>query len=135
MEAEILSKLMLVVGFAMVLKGSSCLSNKVTYCYSMVFFMSRIWEKWNGIFLIGMLIWKKCFNKPDTAESTLPAPSAPPMPASAQPQRHIKTPVTNNQANKSNASIPIHINISLKNSPKKGRDIGTIFEVTLSSLI
>ena len=49
MEAEIVSKLMLVVGFAMVLKGSSCLSNKVTYCYSMVFFVSRIWEKLNGI--------------------------------------------------------------------------------------
>ena len=87
------------------------------------------------IFLIGMLIWKKCFNKPDNAESTLPAPSAPPMPALAQPQRHIKTPVTNNQANKSNASIPIHINISLRNSPKKRRDIGTIFEVTSTSLI
>jgi hypothetical protein len=40
------------------------------------------------IFLISMLIWKKCFGKPDTAESTLPAPLAPPMPASAQPQRH-----------------------------------------------
>ncbi len=87
------------------------------------------------IFLIGMLIWKMCFSKPDTVESTLPALSAPPMPASAQPQRHMETPVTNNQANKSNASIPIHINISLRNSPKKRRDIGTIFEVTSTSLI
>ncbi len=62
-----------------------------------------------AIFLIGMLIWKKCFSKPNPTESTLPAPSAPPMPAPNQPQRPI---VTNNQATKSNASIPIHINIS-----------------------
>jgi hypothetical protein len=87
------------------------------------------------IFQIGMLIWKKCFSKPNTVESNLPAQSAAPMPASGQPQRHIETPVTNNQANKSNASNPIHINISLRNSPKKGRDIGTKFEKTSTSLI
>jgi hypothetical protein len=45
------------------------------------------------IFLISMLIWKKCFSKSNTAESPLLAPSAPPMLASAQPQRHIKTPI------------------------------------------
>jgi len=65
-----------------------------------------------AIFLIGMLIWKKCFSKPNPAEATLLVPSAPPMPASNQPQRPIATLVTNNQATKSNASIPIHINIS-----------------------
>ncbi len=54
------------------------------------------------------------------------SPSTVSTSASAQHQRHIKTTVTNNQANKSNASIPIHINISLRNSPKKGRDIGTM---------
>jgi hypothetical protein len=83
-----------------------------------------------AIFLIGMLIWKKCFSKPNPAKATLPVLSAPPMLASNQPQRPIATPVTNNQATKSNASIPIHINISWRNSPKKGRDIGTIFEAT-----
>jgi hypothetical protein len=65
-----------------------------------------------ALFLIGMLIWKKCFNKMDSAEATLLAPLAPPLPASNQPQRPIATLVTNNQATKSNASIPIHINIS-----------------------
>jgi hypothetical protein len=65
-----------------------------------------------AIFLISMLIWKKCFSKPNTVEATLPALSAPPMPASNQHQRPITTPVTNNQATKSNASITIHINIS-----------------------
>jgi hypothetical protein len=65
-----------------------------------------------ALFLIGMLIWKKCFSKTDSAEATLPAPSAPPLPASNQPQRPIATPVTNNQATKSNVSIHIHINIS-----------------------
>jgi hypothetical protein len=65
-----------------------------------------------ALFLIGMLIWKKCFNNTSSAEATLPAPSAPPMPAPNQPPRPIATPVTNNQATKSNASIPIHINIS-----------------------
>jgi hypothetical protein len=49
MEAEIVSKLMSVVGFAMVYNGSSCLSNKVTYCNSMVFFcVQNLGEvKWN----------------------------------------------------------------------------------------
>jgi hypothetical protein len=65
-----------------------------------------------ALFLIGMLIWKKCFSKTDSMEPTLLAPSAPPLPALNQPQRPIATPVTNNQATKSNASIPIHINIS-----------------------
>jgi hypothetical protein len=65
-----------------------------------------------AIFLISMLIWKKCFSKPNPAVATLPAPSAPPMPTSNQPQRPIVTLVINNQATKSNASIPIHINIS-----------------------
>ncbi len=64
-----------------------------------------------AIFLIGMLIWKKCFSKPKPMEATLLSPSAPLLPASNQPQRPFATPVTNNQATKSNASIPIHINI------------------------
>jgi hypothetical protein len=65
-----------------------------------------------AIFLNGMLIWKKCFGKPDSMEATLPAPSAPPMLTHNQPQTPLETPVTNNQATKSNASIPMHINIS-----------------------
>jgi hypothetical protein len=65
-----------------------------------------------AIFLIGMLIWKKCFIKPSPTEATLLIPSAPLMPTPNQPQRPLATPVTNNQATKSNASIPIHINIS-----------------------
>jgi hypothetical protein len=64
------------------------------------------------LFLVGMLIWKKCFGKPDSMEAMLPAPSAPPMPTHNQPQRPLATPVTNNQATKSNASIPIYISIS-----------------------
>jgi hypothetical protein len=50
------------------------------------------------------------------------------MPTPSPPQRPIAKPVTHNQVTKSNASIPIHINISYGNSPKKGRVIGTIFE-------
>jgi hypothetical protein len=42
-------------------------------------------------------------------------------------------PVPYNKATKSNMSIPISINISLGNSPKKGRDIGTIFEARSST--
>jgi hypothetical protein len=64
------------------------------------------------LFLIGMLIWKKCFSTPQSLETPPPAPSAPPMPTHNQPQIHRATPATNNQATKSNASIPIHINIS-----------------------
>ncbi len=60
-----------------------------------------------ALFLIGMLIWKKCFSTPQS-----PAPSAPPMPTHNQPQIHRAILATNNQATKSNASIPIHINIS-----------------------
>jgi hypothetical protein len=65
-----------------------------------------------AIFLIGILIWKECFSKPNPAEATLLVTSALSMLASNQPQRPMATPVTNNQATKSNASIPIHINIS-----------------------
>jgi len=65
-----------------------------------------------ALFLIGMLIWKKCFSTPQSPETPPPAPSAPPMPTHNQPQIHRATPATNNQATKSNASIPIHINIS-----------------------
>jgi hypothetical protein len=65
-----------------------------------------------AIFLIGMLIWKKCFSKPSSTEAPPLAPSAPPMPIQNQPQIHRAVPATNNQATKSNASIPIHINIS-----------------------
>jgi hypothetical protein len=65
-----------------------------------------------ALFLIGMLIWKKCFSTPQSPETPPPAPSAPPMPTHNQPQIHSATPATNNQATKSNASIPIHINIS-----------------------
>jgi hypothetical protein len=64
------------------------------------------------IFLISMLIWKKCFSTAQPPETPAPAPSAPPMPIPNQPQIHRATPATNNQATKSNASIPIHINIS-----------------------
>jgi len=60
-----------------------------------------------AIFL--MLIWKKCLSKPTPLEAPLPTPSAPPMPKPYQPQRPLAKPVTNNQATKSNASIPIHI--------------------------
>jgi hypothetical protein len=62
-----------------------------------------------AIFLISMLIWKKCTNKHETAILT---PSAPPMPIQNLPLRPIAKPVTNNQATKSNTSITIHINIS-----------------------
>jgi hypothetical protein len=65
-----------------------------------------------ALFLIGMLIWKKCFSSPQMTESPPPAPSAPPMPNYNQPQTHRANPATTNQASKSNASIPIHINIS-----------------------
>jgi hypothetical protein len=65
-----------------------------------------------ALFLIGMLIWKKCFSTTQTTEATLPAPLAPPMPTPNQPRQQRAQPVTNNQATKSNASIPIHINIS-----------------------
>ncbi len=65
-----------------------------------------------ALFLIGMLIWKKCFNSPQTMEAPPLAPSAPPMPTHNQPQIHRANPATTNQATKSNASIPIHINIS-----------------------
>jgi hypothetical protein len=64
------------------------------------------------IFLISMLIWKKCFSTPQSMETPTPAPSAPPMPIHNQPQIHRATLATNNQATKSNASILIHINIS-----------------------
>ncbi len=65
-----------------------------------------------ALFLIGMLIWKKCFSTTQVTEASLPAPSAPPMPTQNRPQPQRAQPVTNNQATKSNASIPIHINIS-----------------------
>jgi hypothetical protein len=64
------------------------------------------------LFLVGMLIWKKCFSSPQSTETPSPAPSAPPMPAPNQPHIHRAQPATNNQATKLNASIPIHINIS-----------------------
>jgi hypothetical protein len=64
------------------------------------------------LFLIGMLIWKKCFSSPQSMEVSPPAPSASPMLAPNQPHTHCAQPATNNQATKSNASIPIHINIS-----------------------
>jgi hypothetical protein len=63
-------------------------------------------------FLIGMLIWKKCFSTPQSQETPPPAPLAPPMPTHNQPQIHRATPATNNQATNLNVSIPIHINIS-----------------------
>ncbi len=59
-----------------------------------------------AIFLIGMLIWKKCFGKPSSMETTPPAPSAPPMPIHNQPQKPCKALATKDQATKSNASIP-----------------------------
>jgi len=65
-----------------------------------------------ALFLIGMLIWKKCFSSTKSTEALLPAPSAPPMPAPNQPRIQRAQLATNNQATKSNASIPIHINIS-----------------------
>jgi hypothetical protein len=57
-----------------------------------------------AIFLIGMLIWKKCTNK---TETPIPTPSAPPMPTHSLSQRTIVKPVTKNQAIKSNTSINI----------------------------
>ncbi len=64
-----------------------------------------------ALFLIGMLIWKKCFSSPQSTEVPPPAPLPPPMLTSNQPHMHRAQPATNNQATKSNASIPIHINI------------------------
>ncbi len=72
------------------------------------------------LFLIGMLIWKKCFSSPQSTEVSPPAPSAPPMPAPNQPHIYCAQPATNNQATKSNVSGLIglitigiiHINIS-----------------------
>ncbi len=64
-----------------------------------------------AIFLIGM-IWKKYFCTPSSTEIPPPAPLAPPMPIHNQPQIPGAAPATNNQATKSNVSIPIHINIS-----------------------
>ncbi len=64
------------------------------------------------LFLVGMLIWMKCFSSPQSTEAPPPAPSAPPMPAPNQPLIHRAQPATNYQATKSNASIPIHNNIS-----------------------
>jgi hypothetical protein len=55
------------------------------------------------LFLIGMLIWKKCFSPSQSMEASPPAPSAPPMPAPNQPHDHLAQPATNNQATKSNA--------------------------------
>jgi len=66
-----------------------------------------------ALFLIGMMVWKKCFSSPQTTEAPTPAPSAPPMPTHNQPQIHRANPATTNQATKSNASIPIHINSML----------------------
>jgi hypothetical protein len=65
-----------------------------------------------AIFLIGMLICKKCFSKSTLAETPILTPSAHPMPMPNQPQRPLAKLVTNIQATKSNTSIPIHINIS-----------------------
>jgi hypothetical protein len=58
-----------------------------------------------------------------TASGTFGSPYADSEPT----QIHRAVPATNNQVTKSNA---IHINISGRNSPKEGRDIGTIFEAT-----
>jgi hypothetical protein len=65
-----------------------------------------------ALFLIGMLIWKKCFSTTKSTEATLLAPLGTPMPAPNQPRPQLAQPATNNHATKSNASIPIHINIS-----------------------
>ncbi len=59
---------------------------------------------WSQSFLI--------FSKPSSTEALPPSPSAPPMPIQNQPQISRAVQATNNQATKSNASIPIHINIS-----------------------
>jgi transposase len=64
------------------------------------------------IFLIGMLIWKKCKSTP--TETPTPTPAALPMLTPNQPQRPLVKLVTNNQATKLNASIPIHF-VSIKN--------------------
>ncbi len=53
-----------------------------------------------ALFLIGMQIWKKCFGKSDSMETTLPPLSAPPLLTHNQHQRPLVTPVTNNQATK-----------------------------------
>jgi hypothetical protein len=62
-----------------------------------------------AIFIIGMLIWKKCSSKQETPTQT---PSAPPMPMPDLNPRPIANPVPFNKATKSNTSIPISINIS-----------------------
>ncbi len=49
MEGEIVRRLMSVVVFAIVLKGSSCLSRSKSLCCSMVVLVSRICVKLNGI--------------------------------------------------------------------------------------
>jgi len=61
------------------------------------------------LFIIGMLIWKKCTHIDENPTLT---PSAPPIPAQNLITRPIANPVTSNQATKSNASIEINISIS-----------------------
>jgi hypothetical protein len=65
-----------------------------------------------AIFLISMIFRKKCTNKTNNTEIPTLTPSGPPMLTPGPPQRPIVKLVTHNQATKSNASIPIHINIS-----------------------
>ncbi len=59
-----------------------------------------------AVFLIRMLIWKRCIHKDE-----IPTPM-PPMPAQDLNPRPIINLMTCNQATKSNESIPININIS-----------------------
>jgi hypothetical protein len=53
-------------------------------------------------------MFQHCSISRDTYSGTI----GPPMPIPNQPQIHRATPATNNQATKSNASVPINIKIS-----------------------
>jgi hypothetical protein len=55
-----------------------------------------------AIFIISMLIWKRCTNKNKTPT---PTPSAPPMPAQDLHPRPVANLMTSNQATKSNVNI------------------------------
>jgi hypothetical protein len=75
------------------------------------------------LFLMGLLIWKKCQQAPETQ---IPSMSVPPM---VMP---IPMMGPTQKSTKSNSSIPISISISKGKTPKKRRDIGKIFEAKIS---
>jgi hypothetical protein len=81
-----------------------------------------------AIFLIGMLIWKKCFSTPSSMEAPPPAHLAPPMPIHNQPQ--ICRTSNQQSGHQIKCVYPYSDQHLMKKLPKKGRDIGTIFEAT-----